>query len=101
MPIMNFIGNLGYVVVCVIGAAMAINGTISFGVIVAFMIYIRLFSQPLSQLAQAATTLQSTAAASERVFEFLSEEELADESDKQEHLDNAKGYVEFDHIRFG
>ncbi len=101
MPIMNFIGNLGYVVVCVIGAAMAINGTISFGVIVAFMIYIRLFTQPLSQLAQAATTLQSTAAASERVFEFLSEEELADESDKQEHLDNAKGYVEFDHIRFG
>lgn len=101
MPIMNFIGNLGYVVVCVIGAVLAIRGTIDFGVIVAFMIYIRLFTQPLSQLAQAATTLQSTAAASERVFEFLAEEELSDESTKQTRLDEAKGYVEFDHIRFG
>ncbi len=101
MPIMGFIGNFGYVVVCIVGAAMAINGTIEFGDIVAFMIYIRLFTQPLSQLAQAATTMQSTAAASERVFNFLSETELADESEKQTRLDHAQGHVEFDHIRFG
>lgn len=101
MPIMGFIGNFGYVVVCIVGAAMAINGTIEFGDIVAFMIYIRLFTQPLSQLAQAATTMQSTAAASERVFNFLSEAELADESEKQTRLDHAQGHVEFDHIRFG
>lgn len=101
MPIMGFIGNFGYVVVCIVGAAMAINGTTEFGDIVAFMIYIRLFTQPLSQLAQAATTMQSTAAASERVFNFLSETELADESEKQTRLDHAQGHVEFDHIRFG
>lgn len=101
MPIMTFIGNFGYVAVCVTGAVLAINGTISFGVIVAFMLYIRLFTQPLSQLAQAATSLQSTAAASERIFEFLNEEEMEDESQKQVRLATAEGEVEFRHVRFG
>jgi len=70
-PLMGFIGNLGYVAVCIVGALLTMNGYISFGVIVAFMIYVRLFTNPLSQIAQAMTNLQSTAAASERVFEFL------------------------------
>ena len=74
MPLMRFVGNLGYVAVCVVGAVMAINGSITFGVIVAFMIYIRLFTQPLSQIAQSFTSLQATAAASFRFFEFLGEE---------------------------
>jgi len=101
MPLMMFIGNFGYVVVCIVGAVLAVNDVITFGVIVAFMIYIRLFTQPLSQLAQAATSLQSTAAASERVFEFLAEEELLDESDKKEKLETAKGNVEFKNVQFG
>ena len=100
-PLMAFVGNLGYVVVCVAGAVLTLNGTISFSVIVAFMLYVRLFTQPLSQLAQAATSLQSAAAASERVFEFLGEEELADESGKSVHLAEVDGNVEFEHIRFG
>ncbi len=101
MPIMSFIGNFGYVAVCVVGAALAMNDVISFGVIVAFMMYIRLFTNPLSQIAQAMTSLQSTAAAGERVFEFLEEEELADESGKTARLENARGDVEFRHVRFG
>jgi ATP-binding cassette, subfamily B, multidrug efflux pump len=101
MPLMMFVGNFGYVVVSIVGAVLAVNGVISFGVIVAFMIYIRLFTQPLTQIAQAATNLQSTAAASERVFEFLAEEELANESDKKERLDHATGDVEFNNVRFG
>lgn len=101
MPIMSFIGNFGYVAVCVVGAALAMNGTITFGVIVAFMTYIRLFTQPLSQMAQAATSLQSTAAASERVFEFLDEKELENESQKARALSNVKGDVEFKHVKFG
>ncbi|MFB7158849.1 ABC transporter ATP-binding protein [Lysinibacillus sp. NPDC056232] len=103
MPLMIFIGNLGYVVVCVVGAALVVKGSITFGVIVSFMVYIRLFTQPLSQLAQAATSLQSTAAASERVFEFLQEEELKDESDKKVTLDakDVKGNVEFKNVKFG
>lgn len=100
-PLMAFVGNFGYVVVCVVGAALAINGDIEFGTIVAFMMYIRLFTQPLSQLAQAATSLQSTAAASERVFEFLDESELSDESEKTAHLSSAKGDVEFKNVHFG
>ncbi|MGM9923547.1 MAG: ABC transporter ATP-binding protein [Bacillus sp. (in: firmicutes)] len=101
MPIMTFIGNFGYVAVCVVGAAMAMEGIISFGVIVAFMMYIRLFTQPLAQMAQAATSLQSTAAASRRVFEFLDEAELEDESHKTAVLENVKGDVEFRHVKFG
>ena len=101
MPLMTFIGNFGYVAVCVVGAVMAMDGKISFGVIVAFMIYIRLFTQPLAQMAQAATQLQSTAAASKRVFEFLDEAELEDESHKTTVLENVKGDVEFKHVKFG
>lgn len=101
MPIMTFIGNLGYVAVCVVGAILAINGSITFGVIVAFMVYIRLFTQPLSQIAQAATTLQSTAAAGERVFEFLEERELEDESGKTQVLKNIEGNVTFKNVQFG
>ena len=100
-PIMGFIGDFGYVAVCVVGAALALNGTISFGVIVAFMIYVRLFTSPLTQLAQGFNNLQMTAAASERVFEFLNESELADESNKNLKLENVKGNVEFRHVKFG
>lgn len=101
MPLMMFVGNFGFVVVCIVGAVLAVNNMITFGVIVAFMLYVRLFTQPLTQLAQAATNLQSTAAASERVFEFLAEEELANESDKREKLEEAIGDVEFKNVRFG
>jgi len=101
MPLMMFVGNFGFVVVCLVGAVLTVNGSITFGVIVAFMIYIRLFTQPLSQLAQAATNLQSTTAASERVFEFLAEKELANESGKTLRLESAKGDVEFKHVNFG
>lgn len=101
MPLMGFIGNFGYVAVCVVGAALALNGTISFGVIVAFTLYVRLFTQPLNQIAQAANNLQRTGAASERVFEFLEEEELADESHKTKKLTSVKGDVEFKHVKFG
>lgn len=102
-PLMGFIGNFGYVCVCVVGAILVSNQTIDFGVIVAFMIYIRLFTQPISQLAQVATSLQSAGAASERVFEFLNEKELSDESGKKEKLlsDEVKGDVEFKNVRFG
>ena len=101
MPLMGFIGNLGYVAVCVVGATLAMNGTITFGVIVAFMLYIRLFTQPLSQIAQAFNNLQRTAAAGERVFEFLDEKELSDESDKKLCLSQVRGDVEFQHVKFG
>lgn len=101
MPVMNFIGNFGYVAVCVVGAALAMNQKISFGVIVAFMLYVRLFTQPLSQIAQAFNNLQRTAAAGERVFEFLGEGELEDESAKTKRLENIKGDVEFRNVRFG
>lgn len=101
MPLMGFIGNFGYVAVCVVGATLAIKGTISFGVIVAFTLYVRLFTQPLNQIAQAANNLQRTGAASERVFEFLEEEELADESHKTKRLTSVKGDVEFKNVKFG
>ena len=101
MPVMFFVGNLGYVIVCVVGAILATNDMVTIGTIVAFMIYIRLFTQPLSQFAQAATNLQSTAAASERVFEFLEEEELEDESTKSAKLSSAQGNVEFRNVQFG
>ena len=101
MPLMSFVGNFGYVVVCVVGAALALEGKITFGVIVAFMMYIRLFTQPLSQIAQAMNNLQRTAAASERVFEFLDEAELENESDKKYVLTDVKGNVEFKNVRFG
>ncbi|MDR0309729.1 MAG: ABC transporter ATP-binding protein/permease [Candidatus Methanoplasma sp.] len=100
-PLMSFIGNFGYVMVCIVGAILTMDGTISFGVIVAFMIYVRLFTQPLSQLAQTATILQRTAAASERVFEFLDEKEMDDESQKVKRITDLKGDVEFRNVRFG
>ena len=101
MPLMTFIGNFGYVAVCVLGAVLAANGSITFGVIVSFMIYVRLFTQPLSQIAQVFTSLQSTLAASERVFDFLGEEELEDESAKESRLQNVHGNVEFKNVQFG
>lgn len=102
MPMMSFIGNFGYVTVCVVGALLALNGHISFGVIVAFIVYVRLFVSPLSQIAQAMTSLQSTAAASERVFEFLDEKEMADESNIKTTLDKekVKGNIEFKNVEF-
>lgn len=102
-PIMYFIGNFGYVCVCVVGAILTMNGHISFGVIVAFIMYVRLFTSPLSQIAQGMTSLQSTAAASERVFEFLEEEEMEDESALTKKLNpkKVKGNIEFKHVKFG
>jgi ATP-binding cassette subfamily B multidrug efflux pump len=101
-PIMAFIGNFAYVAVCVMGAYLVMNDYTTFGTIVAFMIYVRLFTNPLAQMAQAATQLQSTAAASGRVFEFLESEEMEDESHKVESLPKSiKGDVEFDHVKFG
>lgn len=100
MPIMQFAGNFSYVMVCIVGGALAINGKISFGVIVAFMIYVRLFTNPLSDIAQSFNTLQRAAAAGERVFEFLNEEELEEEH-VTEKLEKAKGEVEFKNVRFG
>lgn len=101
MPIMQFIGNFGYVVVSIVGALLAINGKIQFGVIASFMLYVRLFTQPMSQFAQAANRIQSGAAASERVFSFLDESELSAEQDKANTLKEVKGDVEFDHVKFG
>ena len=99
-PLMNVIGNLGYVVGCVLGAALAIDGQITFGVITAFIMYVRLFTSPLSTLAQGTTQMQTAAAAGDRVFDFLQEEELSDESHKTRSLTEAKGEVVFDHVRF-
>ena len=100
-PLMAFIGNFGYVAVCVMGAVLTMKGYIGFEVIVAFMMYIRLFTQPLAQIAQATQSLQSAAAAGERVFAFLGAEEMSDESDKTENLGKAEGYVDFEHVKFG
>ena len=102
-PIMGFVGNFGYVAVCIVGSLLVVNNTISFGVIVAFMIYVRLFTNPLSQIAQAMTGLQSTAAASERVFEFLDEKEMPnqDKCTNKLELGKVKGKIEFNHVKFG
>ncbi|MGO3608152.1 MAG: ABC transporter ATP-binding protein [Enterococcus sp.] len=100
-PLMGFIGNFGYVAVCVVGAVLTLRGDITLGVVVAFTVYIRLFSQPLSQLAQAFSNLQSAGAAMSRVFEFLAEDELTDESDKPAKLRNAEGNVRFENVSFG
>ena len=103
VPVMAFAANLGFVAVSVTGSLLAAKGTITFGVVIAFMIYVRLFTNPMEQLGRVFTQLQSTAAASKRVFEFLGEEELADESDKEYLLDpdNIKGNIVFDHVKFG
>lgn len=100
-PLMGFVGNFGYVAVCIVGATMAFNGTIEFSVVVAFMIYIRLFTSPLGQIGQGFSSIQSAAAASERVTEFLEEQELSDESSKTKVLKNVRGDVSFRNINFG
>ena len=102
-PIMGFIGNLGYVVICVVGGYLALKGIIDYPVIIAFTMYVRFFTQPLSQIAQAMNNLQSTAAASERVFEFVEAEEMEDESHKTKVLksEEVKGAIEFSHVKFG
>ena len=100
-PLMTFIGNLGFVAVFIVGALLVKNDAITYGTIIEFTIYVRLFTQPLQQLAQSFSSMQSTAAAAERVFEYLDEEELSDESEKTRTLKNVKGNVHFDHVRFG
>ncbi len=101
MPMMQFIGNFGYVMVCIVGARMAINGDITMGTIVAFMTYVRIFTQPISQIAQGITQLQSANAAMGRVFEFLDEEEMEVEDAKAKQLDKVKGDVAFENVFFG
>ena len=99
-PLMTVVGNLGYVVVCVLGSALAMEGQISFGVIVAFILYVRLFTSPLSTLAQGMTQMQTAAAAGDHIFDFLQEEELSDETGKGSAPEHIRGEVEFDHVRF-
>ena len=99
-PLMNIIGNISYVVVCVLGSILAINGVIGIDVIVSFILYVRLFTSPLTQIAQGMTNLQTASASAHRIFDFIESEELPDESGKQETLTNVKGAVQFEHVRF-
>ena len=99
-PLMNIIGNISYVVVCVLGSILAINGVIGIDVIVSFILYVRLFTSPLTQIAQGMTNLQTASASAHRIFDFLESEELSDESGKTEKLTNVKGAVRFEHVRF-
>ena len=101
MPLMIFIGNFGYVMVCLVGAIKVIDGSLTIGDVVAFMTYVRIFSQPLSQIAQGITQLQSATAAIGRIFEFLEEKDMDDESAKTAELTDTKGQVVFDHVSFG
>ena len=101
MPMMQFIGNFGYVMVCIVGASLAIEGDITIGTIVAFMTYVRIFTQPISQIAQGITQLQSANAAMGRVFEFLGEEEMEAEDQKSQQLDKVEGLVDFENVSFG
>ncbi|HFE0733336.1 TPA: ABC transporter ATP-binding protein [Streptococcus agalactiae] len=101
MPLMQFIGNFGYVMVCVVGAMLAIKGTITIGTIVAFMTYVRIFTQPIGQIAQGITQLQSASAAMGRVFEFLNETNMQEDKHKVLNLPKFKGYVSFEHVKFG
>lgn len=101
MPLMQFIGNFGYVMVCVVGAMLAIKGTITMGTIVAFMTYVRIFTQPIGQIAQGITQLQSASAAMGRVFEFLNETNMQEDKHKVLNLPKFKGYVSFEHVKFG
>lgn len=100
-PLMTFIGNFAYVAVCIVGGYLAMSGRLEFATIVAFVMYVRYFTQPLSQIAQAIQSLQSAAAGGERVFEFLEAKEMEDESEKKEKLENIKGDVEFENVKFG
>ncbi|HJJ79045.1 MAG TPA: ABC transporter ATP-binding protein, partial [Methanocorpusculum sp.] len=99
-PLMNVIGNVGYVVVCVVGAALALDGKIPFGIIVSFILYVRLFTSPLTQIAQGMSNMQTAAASAKRVFDFLESEELSDESHKTAMLETAKGAIEFRNVQF-
>ncbi|MCI6038039.1 MAG: ABC transporter ATP-binding protein/permease [Clostridiales bacterium] len=99
-PLMNVIGNIAYVAVCVVGSILAINGTIEFGVIVSFILYVRLFTSPLTQIAQGMTNMQTASASAHRIFDFLESEELDDESEKTAVLPQVQGAVTFDHVRF-
>lgn len=99
-PIMNIIGNIAYVAVCVVGSILAMNGTIEFGVIVSFILYVRLFTTPLTQIAQGMTNMQTASASAHRIFDFLESEEMADESEKTAELPEIRGKVSFEHVRF-
>ena len=99
-PLMNVIGNISYVAVCVMGSILALNGTIQFGVIVSFILYVRLFTSPLTQIAQGMTNMQTASASAHRIFDFLESEELSDESEKPVHAAQPRGQVTFDHVRF-
>ena len=101
MPLMSFVGSFGYVAVCVVGAALTMGGSIDFGTIVAFIAYVKLFTNPLSQISQAVSSLMSAGAAGERVFGFLGEEEMPDDSSCTQQLEHVRGKVEFEHVRFG
>ena len=99
-PLMNVIGNIAYVAVCVFGSILALNNVIKFGVIVSFILYVRLFTSPLTQIAQGMTNLQTATASAERIFECLESEELEDENNKTTELNKIKGKVSFEHVNF-
>ena len=99
-PLMSVIGNIAYVAVCVMGSILAINGTIEFGVIISFILYVRLFTSPLTQIAQGMTNMQTASASAKRIFDFLESEELSDETGKHATLPAVRGQVSFDHVRF-
>ena len=99
-PLMNIIGNLSYVAVCVVGSILALNGSIEFGVIVSFILYVRLFTSPLTQIAQGMTNMQTASASAHRIFDFMESEELEDESAKTARLSEVRGQVSFEHVRF-
>ena len=101
MPLMDFVGNLGYVAVCIVGATLTMSGAIRFGTVIAFISYVKLFTNPLSQISQAVSSLMSASAAGERVFGFLAEEEMPDDSGCTAHIDHVRGKVEFENVRFG
>lgn len=101
MPLMGFVGNLGYVAVCIVGATLTMSGAIRFGTVIAFISYVKLFTNPLSQISQAVSSLMSAGAAGERVFGFLAEEEIPDDSGCTAHIDHVRGKVEFENVRFG
>lgn len=99
-PLMNVIGNLAYVAVCVFGSMLALNGTITFGVIISFILYVRLFTSPLGQIAQGMTNMQTASASAQRIFDFIESEELSDKSDKSSEMPEVKGNVSFESVRF-
>lgn len=99
-PLMNVIGNLAYVAVCVFGSMLALNGTITFGVIISFILYVRLFTSPLGQIAQGMTNMQTASASAQRIFDFIESEELSDESGKSSEVPEVKGNVSFENVRF-